>query len=56
MYKFGKLIKLDELIHLQIEKKELERLLEEVKYKERIILKKKGKQTWIDYVWELLGY
>ena len=56
MYKFGKVIKLDELTHLQIEKSELERLLKEIKYKEREILKRDGKQTWLDYIFEMLGY
>ena len=56
MYKFGKVIKLDELTHLQIEKSELERLLKEIKYKEREILKRDGKQTWLDYIFEILGY
>ena len=56
MYKFGKVIKLDELTHLQIEKNELERLLKDLKYKEREILKRDGKQTWLDYIFEMLGY
>ena len=56
MYRFGKLIKRDELTNIQIEKLELERLLKEVIQKERDLLKKQGKQTWLDWIMEQIGY
>ena len=52
----GKVIRKDTLINLQIEKSELERLLNEVKVRERIILKERGLQSWLDWIMEQLGY
>ena len=52
----GKIIRHDTLTNILIEKSELERLLKEVKVKERILLKEKGLQTWYDWILEQLGY
>lgn len=52
----GKVIRKDTLINLQIEKSELERLWNEVKVRERIILKERGLQSWLDWIMEQLGY
>ena len=52
----GKVIRKDSLINLQIEKSELERLWNEVKVRERIILKERGLQSWLDWIMEQLGY
>ena len=56
MYDFGKVIKLDELTNIQIEKMELERLLKDVKIKERELIKKRGEQSWYDYILEIFGF
>lgn len=52
----GKIIRHDPLTNIQIEKKELVRLLLEVTNKEREMLKKIGKQTWWDWLLEQIGY
>ena len=52
----GKVLRKDSLINLQIEKSELERLWNEVKSRERIILKERGLQGWFDWIMEQLGY
>jgi len=52
----GKVIRKDSLINLQIEKGELERLIKDVKTRERIILKKRGLQGWLDWLMEQIGY
>ena len=52
----GKVIRKDTLINLQIEKSELERLWNEVKVRERILLKERGLQSWLDWIMEQLGY
>lgn len=52
----GKVIRYDTLTNILIEKSELERLLREVKEKERILLKEKGLQSWFDWIMEQLGY
>tara|TARA_Y100001970_G_C14181517_1_gene830089 strand:+ start:55 stop:237 length:183 start_codon:yes stop_codon:yes gene_type:complete len=52
----GKVLRKDSLINLQIEKSELERLWNEVKARERIILKERGLQSWFDWIMEQLGY
>ena len=49
------IIRLDPLTNIQIEKKELERLLVEVKNKERDMLKNIGQQTWWDWFLEQIG-
>ena len=52
----GKVIRKDSLINIQIEKSELERLLSEVKIREREILKNRGLQGWYDWLLEQIGY
>ena len=52
----GKVIRYDTLTNILIEKSELERLLREVKERERILLKEKGLQSWFDWIMEQLGY
>ena len=52
----GTVIRYDTLTNILIEKSELERLLREVKERERILLKEKGLQSWFDWVMEQLGY
>jgi hypothetical protein len=52
----GKVIRKDSLINLQIEKSELERIWKEVKERERIILKERGLQGWLDWILEKMGY
>ena len=52
----GKVIRKDSLVNLQIEKSELERLWKEVKERERILLKNRGLQGWLDWILEQLGY
>lgn len=52
----GKVTRKDTLINLQIEKSELERLWNEVKVRERILLKERGLQSWLDWIMEQLGY
>ena len=52
----SKVIRKDTLINIQIEKSELERLLSEVKIREREILKNRGLQSWYDWLLEQLGY
>lgn len=52
----GKVIRKDSLINLQIEKSELERLWNEVKARERMILKGRGLQGWLDWLMEQIGY
>ena len=52
----GKVIKIDELKNIQIEKMELERLLKDVKIKERELMKKRGEQGWYDYILEIFGF
>ena len=52
----GKVIRKDSLINLQIEKSELERLWQEVKTRERELLKQRGLQGWLDWILEQLGY
>ena len=50
-----KVIRYDTLINLQIEKSELTRLLNEVKERERNLLKQRGEQGWLDWIMEMLG-
>ncbi len=52
----GKVIRKDSLINLQIEKSELERLWKEVKERERMLLKERGLQGWLDWILEQIGY
>jgi hypothetical protein len=52
----GKLIHYDILTNVLIEKSELERLLREVNERARLLLKKKGLQTWFDWIMEQIGY
>tara|TARA_X000000368_G_C23026442_1_gene710444 strand:+ start:1546 stop:1728 length:183 start_codon:yes stop_codon:yes gene_type:complete len=52
----GKVIRKDSLINLQIEKSELERIWKEVKERERMLLKERGLQGWIDWILEQMGY
>lgn len=52
----GKVIRKDSLVNLQIEKSELERLLREVKTRERLLLKERGLQGWLDWIMEQIGY
>tara|TARA_B100000242_G_C42997900_1_gene463533 strand:+ start:364 stop:546 length:183 start_codon:yes stop_codon:yes gene_type:complete len=52
----GNVIRKDSLINLQIEKSELERLLKEVKTRERLLLKERGLQGWLDWIMEQIGY
>tara|TARA_B100001989_G_C24080709_1_gene242279 strand:+ start:76 stop:258 length:183 start_codon:yes stop_codon:yes gene_type:complete len=52
----GKVIRKDSLINLQIEKSELERLLRDVKIREREVLKTRGLQSWLDWIMEMIGY
>jgi hypothetical protein len=51
-----RIIRYDTLTNILIEKGELERLLREVKERERLLLKKKGLQTWFDWIMEQIGY
>jgi hypothetical protein len=44
------------LYYTQQEIEVLEKMLYKLKIKERILLKKKNLQTWIDYLWEWFGY
>ena len=52
----GTVIRYDTLTNILIEKSELERLLREVKERERMLLKEKGLQSWLDWIMEQLGY
>jgi len=52
----GNVIRRDSLINLQIEKSELERLWNDVKSRERLLLKTRGLQGWFDWIMEQLGY
>ena len=36
--------------------RELERLLQEARFRQRRLLKQEQKQGWFDWLWELVGY
>ena len=38
------------------EVRELERLLQEARLRQRYLLKGDNKQGWLDWIWELFGY
>lgn len=38
------------------EVRELERLLQEARWRQRRLLKGENQQGWFDWIWELLGY
>ena len=52
----GKVIRNETLLDIKMEKNVLETLLKEVMERERNLLKKRGEQTWLDWLMEQLGY
>ena len=52
----GKVIRKETLLDIKMEKNVLETLLKEVMERERNLLKKRGEQTWLDWLMEQLGY
>ena len=52
----GKVIRKETLMDITMEKNVLEALLKNVKERERRLLKNRGEQTWLDWLFEQLGY
>jgi len=52
----GKLIRKETLYDIAMEKSVLELLLRGVTERERNLLKKRGQQTWLDWLMEQIGY
>lgn len=52
----GKVIRKETLLDIKMEKNVLETLLKEVMERERNLLKKRGEQTWLDWLMEQFGY
>jgi len=50
------IIKRDALMDAEDEVKQLEILLNEAWLRRRNILKKKSMQSWVDWIWEFIGY